>query len=128
MMSKKEQLSDKERAWQAYLELPYRSKSEYKAFCAGAAWQAASFKTELLNRHLFALAAPILTARPPDEVERWMPIASEDDLPREGRYLVTIVNRNGERKVTLLNWNNIWAGQKAVAWMPLPVPYRPSGT
>lgn len=53
----------------------------------------------------------------------WIPINSENDLPQDGRYLVTIQNKDGQRKVALLNWNQIWAGQKAVAYMPLPRPY-----
>lgn len=56
--------------------------------------------------------------------DKWVRILSEDGLPRDGRYLVTLVNRDGRRKVTVLNWNNIWTGQKAIAYRPLPEPYK----
>lgn len=54
----------------------------------------------------------------------WTPITNESHFPRDGRWLVTLQNKDGKRKVTVLNWNQLWAGQKTVAYMPLPQPYQ----
>jgi len=58
--------SEVERTWQAYLTLPYRSKSEYKALVHG-------------------YAAGYEAGKP-----KWIPIRSADDLAQpEGLYWVT---------------------------------------
>lgn len=56
------------------------------------------------------------------EIE-WTRVKDSADFPTDGRYLVTVENRDGQRKVTLLNARQLWNGHKVVAFAPLPAPF-----
>lgn len=55
----------------------------------------------------------------------WIEVKSDADLPDEAdRYLFTIENQKGERKVSLMNLRQLWSGQKVVAYRPIPAPFQ----
>lgn len=54
----------------------------------------------------------------------WKPIHGLEDLPREGRWLITLLNtRTKKRSVALISGAQMWAGQRALAYAPIPEPY-----
>lgn len=92
-----EQAREMERTWQAYLTLPYRSKSEYKALIAG--WHAA---LEYANRWTYC----------------------EDALPKQyDFYLVTHKTWEGDLRVSeCLFAYEKWDIENVIAWRPMPDP------
>lgn len=54
----------------------------------------------------------------------WTPIRELNDMPKEGRWLITLLNtRTKKRSVALISGAQMWAGQRALAYAPVPEPY-----